>query len=85
MTAKANGKIWFNLGAEASNPGSKAAQMFWDTHGAWFTEGANTVSLLSATGDGDNLLLFEAALLGLAQRIRDHLSQAGVVVTSQAE
>jgi hypothetical protein len=44
-----------------------------------------TIDAAAVRGCGDDLLLWDASLLGLAQRVRDYLSSAAVQVVGKAQ
>jgi hypothetical protein len=77
MTATANGPSSFLVD---NNPASEAAQAFWDKHGRLLTEVQFLADFYAANADCDSMLLLDAALLGICQRIRDHLQRMGVEV-----
>ena len=82
MTAKFDPTGWgFSDGQD--NFGSETARGFWFENAEWLQAGVDTIQRYVNTGDGDSLILMDAALLGLAQRIRDHFAKAGVMITGQ--
>jgi hypothetical protein len=64
--------------------GRVVVQAFYEKHKTLFQDLQAVVDLYILTGDGDSLLLMDAALLGACQRIRDHIGAAGVQVVGDA-
>ena len=68
----------------ADNPeyADKAARLFMARHKKSFERLAVHIEKYAATGQGDELIMLDSALLMLCARIRDHLAISGVEINS---
>jgi hypothetical protein len=60
------------------------SENFRKRHEHFFNRIVAEIDKAELLGCGDDLLLWDASLLGLAQRVRDHLARSGVQVVGKA-
>lgn len=72
--------VGWGFSGDDSDFASDMAKAFWAEHADMLQGLVNRIESYSAARDGDALLLLDASLLALAQRIRDHLQRLGLTV-----
>lgn len=72
--------IGWGFSSTADDFGTETSKRFLAEHQDWLSQGQVFVDFYAQAGDGDSLILLDACLLALAQRIRDALSKSGVAV-----